>query len=774
MDAPASVAPVEKNPPLANGIVKVDIDLAAGTYSITDAKTGEVTLADAGFGADVKDGATVAIESRDEVEDELGKGRRIILAITDMHLFRHSFRKASNAVPAKKLVSFTVYEGRPALILGFGLKTPIYESIRMMSATPLSAARYFPGKKLENPVTLNGGAGADPNFVTPGATRHCSNSMLLTGTVDGIRRSIVWGGLTNGDFGKAVRVADGVVSATAEDPIGRLVPTDTTYLAPDTIYVDAITAEPFAALEQYGLAMRAATRANPGVYDFPVLCGWSVGHLSGLPNVNNSAKLVGELEAGNKAGIGKYTKIGVRLEPDKYQGDTEQGWWDDEHWAKFKHLVPPYTTVESWCKAVTERNGVPYIYFQSGMPSADYARKFPQYMLFNDISDLGKKHANNMSYVTFDYTDKDFSAHVVDTWKRLRKEGIIGVKFDYPETAWCPQGGFDDRYATTTSAYRRVFGLVREGFGPGRLIDERNLGISGRPMLDVTAGIVDTQRTWDDSNGFTPEMVTIDGLRWYKNRTVFNYYPDTKTIHNLKPDIRKSMLTMLFLSSGRFDMATSYSLFTPEMTYDFTRVFPHYREPKTARPLDAFTGVKNPQVYDLAITPDWHQIAFFNTSDKKGVVSTAISGALVDNAVGLDAGAKYHAYEFWTDTYLGKLDGTARVERELAPKNCAMISLRKAGPNPQVLSTNRHILQGHIELDGVRWDAASKTLSGTAKVIGGETMKIVVAGNGAKAAKVSATGAKAGLAAHPGSPDLAVLSLECDANTDVTWSVSYE
>ena len=75
----------------------------------------------------------------------------------------------------------------------------------------------------------------------------------------------------------------------------------------------------------------------------------------------------------------------------------------------------------------------------------------------------------------------------------------------------------------------------------------------------MTAGVVDTQRTWTDSNKYVPGMVTISGLRWYKNRTVFNYYPDTKAVHNLSPEIRRSMLTMVYLTSGRIDLSTSFS-----------------------------------------------------------------------------------------------------------------------------------------------------------------------------------------------------------------------
>ena len=241
---------------------------------------------------------------------------------------------------------------------------------------------------------------------------------------------------------------------------------------------------------------------------------------------------------------------------------------------------------------------------------------------------------------------------------------------------------------------------------------------------------MDTQRTWGDDNAFVPEMVSRSGLRWYKNRTVFNYYSDTKAVHDLSPEELQSLITLNFLTSGRLDLATSYSLFTPEITRIVSRSYPHYTEAISARPFDAFTGVGDPQVYELELTPDWRQVAFYNTGKDKAVISTALSGDRAGNAVGLDPAASYHAYEFWTDTYLGKLEGTAKLQRELEPGHCAMISLRKALPHPQVVSTDRHLLQGWVDLADVRWDADDEALSGTAKVIGGEPFRIAIAGNG--------------------------------------------
>lgn len=764
---------------LANERVSLSLDLQRRKFSVTDAATKEVVLADAwmaadGWGRDRRFGKPdgwkgwEVSHTLESVADAFGPGRRVVVTMS------HPKRPAT----ATYLFRYTLYETNGAVLMGFGLKNSRDFDLRLMDAMPLVGANFFPGKSVESVLTLNGSAGAEPVLVQPGTNRESANSLMLTCLKAGSRRTVVWGGLANQDFGKWAAVRKGALEFTAKDPVGRLVDAGQTYWAEDTFYLDVTTPDPFAALEQYGRAMRLANRANPNVYDFPVLCGWSVGAISKLPGINNSLKLVGELEAAQKAGVTKYTKVGIRLEPDFYcnrDGNTEQGWWDDAHWAQFGHLVPPYETFAKWCAAIRERDGIPYTYFQVGMPSDDYARAFPGHMLFNDISRLQVFHSHHQPLVSYDYTDPDFQKHLRAVWARLRRDGIRGIKFDYPETGWRPEGGFENRHATTAFAYREAFRLCREGLGADAFLDERNLGESGRPCLDVTAGIVDTQRNWFDSNEFVPAMISIGGLRWYKNRTVFNYFPDTKTVHGCSPEIRQSMLTLVFLTSGRIDLATSFTLFTPEIVHDFSRIYPAYREPLTARPLDAFTGVTDPQIYDLELTPDWHQVALFNTSTQAGPVTVALSGDRVTaGAIGLHSAASYYVYDFWSDTLVGKFPGKATIERKLGPSHCAMLSIRKVQSNPQVLSTDRHVLQGWVDLAEVKWNAASRKLTGVAKVIGGEPFRIALASNGRKPLRAAASDAQVRLVDHPAGAGFATLVIDRKTSGPAAWSVEFE
>lgn len=768
---------------LDNGIISVTFNFGKGSFSIVDSQNKEALLSGGRFGlpsGEMPQG--VKLLKAEDVQDCGGIGKRLVLEAQDWNLLRYGSFPASGASPARHLFTYTLYDENPALVLGFGLRTHNYISMRLFKSQPLVGGQLFGGREMTDPLTLNGAAGGEPTLVKPGFSRISANSLMLTVLVEKQRRTVVWGGLGQSEFGKIAVLRDGTLSCFAEDPVGKLVDEDQTYLSADTFYLDVHTRDPFDALERYGLAMQQVNNARPNVYDFPVLCGWSVGHMSKLPNVNTSPKLVEQLEYANKCGLTQYTKVALRLEPDKYHFDTEQGWWDDAHMRKFKHLLPPYESIAKWGETLMAQNGVPYIYMQLGMPSDDFARQFPQYMLFNDASEIdrrtpgireGRKHPHHQPYVTYDYTDEEFSQHFVKAWTKLRQDGIRGVKVDYPATAWRPEGGFDDRYATCNAAYRRAFQLLREAMGKDGLIDERNIGESGRPCLDMTAGLVDTQRTWTDSNKFVPEMVSRSGLRWYKNRTVFNYYSDTKAVHGLAEAELQSLITMNFLTSGRLDLSTSFSFFTPEITRTVSRSYPHYPELKTARPLDAFTGVKNPQVYDLDLTSDWHQIALYNTEQNDSIVSTRISGERISNAVGLDPAAHYHAYEFWSDTYLGKLPGTASIDCELKPNCCAMVSLRKVRPRPQVISTDRHILQGWVDLVDVRWDAEKKALCGTARVVGGDPFKIVVADNEAKLINADAKGGEFELTPHA-VVGLSCLTLSTTDNTDIEWILQYE
>jgi hypothetical protein len=90
------------------------------------------------------------------------------------------------------------------------------------------------------------------------------------------------------------------------------------------------------------------------------------------------------------------------------------------------------------------------------------------------------------------------------------------------------------------------------------------------------------------------------------------------------------LLTMAYVAASRLLLANSFRDLKPEVLYDLERTFPYPSEPRSARPVDAFTHAGWPRVYDFAVTPDWHQVR--ETQGNKGDILlfgklVSISGA---------------------------------------------------------------------------------------------------------------------------------------------------
>jgi len=383
--------------------------------------------------------------------------------------------------------------------------------------------------------------------------------------------------------------------------------------------------------------------------------------------------------------------------------------------------------------------------------------------------------------VGYDFTDQDFISHMKEVYGNLKKAGIRGLMFDYPEaTAWAFNGGFDDKYATTASAYRNMLRLAYEGLGSDSYVNERMIGRGS----DVSLGLIASQRVWGDNDTFVPEMVTRCGLRWYKNRVVVNYDLDAKDPLKAKPlsndDGLKTLMTMCYVISARFLMARGFYQLTPGQLYIMSRTFPYHSLPKSARPVDAFkNGFGVPRIFDYEVNPDWHQLTLYNpnqdTADYNANIMYIEPGAsLNEGGLGLDSEKEYYLYDFWNDKLIGRYYGSDPLIQELRYGETRMISIHAVEKNPQFISTNRHIMQGLVDMTGLpEWDAGKRILSGRSKVVGGEVYKVVIALNGYKPSGCSAKNARARIEKFDNVNDLAMLSISARNSGEVEWTVSY-
>jgi hypothetical protein len=584
----------------------------------------------------------------------------------------------------------------------------------------------------------------------------------------------------------------------ALDPVGKRVDPGTTYVPEDQFYIDVTCPDPFEALEQYGRLVARAQHIELSMYDFPSVCLWyaQVSDYGGGAADNTTPGAVKEMGIIAGKGFLNYSRAAVRLVPDSYLPDNQQGWWDDKHWqmektdlnaSKNGRYMEPYETSEKWGKAVTQLGGIPLTYVQTGFRSEDYAKAFPGHMLFNKsyawvgepkdtsgplFTTWNQTWTRNRIVWGYDYTDPDFLNHLKEVYKNLASGGIKGLMYDYPFSGWASGGGLEDKYSTTAAAYRTIFRLPYEGLGPGSYVDERNM----EKGSDVTIGYVASMRTENDTDLMDEVTVTRCGLRWYKNRVLYNQDTDSKNIARLQGnrDQVRSVVTMAYVTTGRFLLANSFSQFSAETYHDLTRTFPYPTENRSARPVDAFVS-EYPMVYDFKVDEGWHQVTFYNGDfEKENKIGINLAGEAVEGALALDPAKSYHVYDFWNDRYVGIYKGSARLELTNRPGEARMLSVREATPYPRVLSADRHIMQGYLDMSDEKWDSGTKILSGTSKVVGGDPYIITIAPAGLVAGKVSVSGPDATVSLIKCEDGLIKIKIESGKNAAINWQIAFE
>jgi hypothetical protein len=701
--------------------------------------------------------------------------------------------------------------------LNTGIENTTNADLRIMEFFPLKGIAYK-GFAFDDYHTLDGENGTEFTRVLTNNTLKSRNNLLVTFGKKGLRkRSLVMGGLTYHEFQKyasVIKQKDFLeIELKANDPFGKLVDAKSKYILNDKFYIDFITDNRFESLEKYGSALSIANHVDLKGVNFPILNFWYafIKQYGGNEFRDNSIGTIQEMEQIVKTGFLKYSPMGLRLEPDDYATpNNEQGWWDDAHWQMYKggQLLKPYETIVKWGNKITEMGGVPFIYGQTARRSEDYCLQFPEHILFNNplskrskgrVEWWGREGDSTAIYWTYDFTDPGFITHMKQVYQNLKNGGVRGIKFDYPDTGWSYDGGFEDKHATTTSAYRNIFKLAYDGLGPNRDVQERI-----PPHGDIALGVITTQRTEGDNDRVYPARISKTGLRWYKNRMVANYDHDPINPFHIYPkDTRdgwRAALTMTYTTSGRMEIGKYFEKMTSDMLFDLSRVVPLLSAPAmSARPVDAFSGQLYPRVYDFVVKPDWHIVTFYNTHiegeewptdsgiyssennqfyPKKmlsEVINVPLGDKTDDGGLGLEQGKAYYVFDFWNWKFLGRIAGNSHLEQELRPGEARIMAVHEVKRVPQFLSTSRHILQGYLDMTKYpEWNPQKSELAGTSKLVADETYKVIIATNGYKIKGCSAGDAKCEISVLDQKNSIYELSLTSSNTAEKSWNVVFE
>ena len=780
----------------------VDFDLNNGTYSIGDAK-GTKLIKNAYYKMlEFKSNDKIVKHKWEQgvVKDNVGSGKSLII-------------KSNIENQTEMMLQFIIYENKDFVVLQPGVDNSKTDfSFRLMDFHPMIAEGYE-NQDFTNLQFLDGNGGGEVTHVKNDSSMSCRNNILAKMGAENNLRFFVMGGLTYYEFEKFCKIEKRnnrlLLDIWMLDPIGKLIDANKVYLSNEKFYIHLHGTDPYEALEQYAEVLKQAQGIEISLYTFPTVDLWysSDTKYGGGPQINDTRGGVWEMEQITKSGFLKYSPVAIRLVPDNYDQNNQQGWWDDEHWQMYgekrwsvfgPHYKKPYETSKKYADAIISKGGIPFTYIQTARRSEDFAQKFPEYMLFNDQhrlryrQKLDNKSINwwtDLMLWSYDFTDEGFQKHLQTVYGNLKNAGFKGIMYDYPEeTGWCFEGGFDDKYATTASAYRKIFEIPNNTFGSTAYLQERNL----RRGSDVALGTIASQRVWTDTDQLNPEMVTRCGLRWYKTRKVLSFDMDSKNPNKAFPDTimgPRAMFQMAYVVSGRLLLGCSFSKMTKSMLFSLSRTFPYHTIGKSARPLDAFSE-NQPKVYDFDVNEKWHQLSFWNNeyevkydtgwfgkvkiiNPMPRKIGVEIGKTQANGGMGLNASKEYYFFEFWNHKFMGKIAGNLRFEDELKPGEARMYAVREVEKNPQILATNRHIMQGMLDVKDVKYDEKKLEMTGKSEIVADDIYKLVFSANGLFVGKIKTGDLEFDLEKIDQTNGIYQLVFQSKKNETMDWSISF-
>jgi hypothetical protein len=302
----------------------------------------------------------------------------------------------------------------------------------------------------------------------------------------------------------------------------------------------------------------------------------------------------------------------------------------------------------------------------------------------------------------------EWLAGLIDTV--ANRWGYSMIKIDFVGWSLLSADRYHDPAVSQAAAYRRGFEIMRASAGPSCHLQDCGPG-------PVSVGLLDSMRIELDQNyGFRREAwkqyflgpacsASAAAKRYYFHKRTWINDADHVCLARLSVPQAQAVASLIALTGGNLISGDRLPELDPVRLDILKKAFPSSGE--GARPVDLFDGGE-PAVFAVNIRRaigEWTVAGFFNAGETEFVERT-----LPLERLWLDPEKTYIAYDFW------KEQASLSVRRELTvrvpPESVVLLALHEKRGIPQVISTDRHLLQGAFELESVRWDAGTQTLEG--------------------------------------------------------------
>ena len=233
-------------------------------------------------------------------------------------------------------------------------------------------------------------------------------------------------------------------------------------------------------------------------------------------------------------------------------------------------------------------------------------------------------------------------------------------------------------------------------------------------------------------------------------------YSLTGVMPELPPDrlplLQRTMPTMPIAPMDLFSRGTDadWAVFRHVRADDYIHHYPEIMDLKVA----AKSGT-----YDVVALPNWRSTP----------VTKDVS---LSRQLGLDAGEKYVAFDFWNQALLGVVSD--RMSIEVEGHDTRVVLVHRLLNRPQLIGTSRHIT-GAYSIQDLAWNAASNTLQGLSEIVPGQDYTLFIhlpPGAAAASTPTASTGGKAIPVRQERKGDLLSVSFK-SPESPVAWQVKF-
>jgi alpha-galactosidase len=341
-------------------------------------------------------------------------------------------------------------------------------------------------------------------------------------------------------------------------------------------------------------------------------------------------------------------------------------------------------------------------------------------------------------------------------------------------------------------AFRNVVRAMREELGP------RVFMLACWGVLPEVAGLADSVRLGTD--GFGPATLqqynSWNGVVWRNDPDHVDILPQNHGTGGSAGDLRDTIIrpVLASLGSGALLLSDRPSVYAddrnlegarraapvlfslPGQLYDFD---PARTESVISMDRHSIRGGSAASPIDAVSAGDvcpWWLMEIDRPFEHWNILSRLSWNPLPDATVkfadlGLSGDREYIVYEYWSHKLVGVFKGQFRSPAQEA-REVRIYSIREKLDRPQLISTNRHISQGGVDLGDVRWDGRTMTLSGRSSVVRNDRYALSVfvpPGRKVAAAEIGGQPAKVQTAGP-----VSEISFTPAASTSVSWSVKFE